>query len=134
LSGLVEDRDLFTYCLSRLRVTIQVERTSEKSPFYGLMFAGDESRVFSPRKVRKAGMTFWADDAVHMKNSLHHEGCASDFIFWAQLPGGKWDPVPGTHPAYKRLADIWRALHPRATPGDDFGDPGHVSITRGGRR
>jgi hypothetical protein len=134
LSDLIPDRDFFTYCLSRLLVTIHTERTSEKSPFYGLMFAMDEGRVFSPRKVRKAGMTFWADDAVHMRNSLHHEGCAADFIFWTQLPNGKWEPAPGTHPAFKRLADIWRSFGPRATPGYDFADPGHVSITRGGRR
>jgi hypothetical protein len=139
LSGLVEDRDLFTYLYSRFLVTIHVERTATSSPFYGLKFVMDEGRILSPRLVRKMGMVFEAMDAVHGNKgkfvSLHHEGCAGDHIFYEwNIAQSKWIPVPGTHPAYKRMADIWRALHPRATPGYDFGDPGHVSLTRGGRK
>jgi hypothetical protein len=135
---LSEERDLFTRLETRLMVAIQEERTVTDSPFFGLLFVSDEGRILTPRKVRKAGMVFTALDAVHGRNgsflSLHHEGCAKDFIFYERAEAGKWLPCPGSHPAYKRMAEIWRGLHPRATPGYDFGDVGHVSITRGGRR
>lgn len=139
MTGLAMERDHFTRLLSQLHAQVQTERDRSDSPFHGLLFVLDESRVLSPRKVKRLGMVFTAYDAVHGDSgrfvSLHHEGCAADHLFYAfddkEL---KWLPVAGTHPAYRRMADIWRSLDARATPGWDFGDPGHVSLTRGGRR
>jgi hypothetical protein len=139
LSGieLIEDRDLFRVLLTDWLLAIRHDQEAG-GVLSGLRIALDEGKVKTPRLVRKAGMVFEAADAVHGSRgkfvSLHHEGCAVDFVVWEpDALGGYRYITDGGHEAYRRAGRIWVSLHPRCFWGAGIGDANHISIRRGTR-
>lgn len=135
---LVEDRDLFRRLVTRWLVAIEQEQAKSGSILAGLRIALDEGKVATPRKVRKAGMVFEAADAVHGDRgrfvSLHHEGCALDFLVW-EPAGDDFEYIDdGDHPAYFLLGRLWVQLDPRCSWGGSFNDANHIGLRRGSRR
>lgn len=105
----------------------------------GFVLAEDEGKVTSPRKIRLQDLSYMAEDAVHMKGSLHHLGLASDFLLYADLDGdGDKDDyvsVGGTE-EWRRLGERWESMHELARWGGKFAarDDNHISLAWGGRR
>jgi len=110
----------------RIFFTLQVATLIEWASSLGYDLAFDEARVFSPRRVRKNGETFFAEDAVHKKGSRHHDGRAVDLLLYID---GKYISN-GDHPAWARLGEFWKSLSPHLTWGGDFPskDANHFSI------
>lgn len=134
---LIEDRDLFRVLLTDWLVAIKHNQQGE-GLLQGFRIALDEGKVKTPRLVRKAGMVFEAADAVHGSRgkfvSLHHEGCAVDFLIWEPNGDGGYRYITdGGHFAYRTCGEIWVALHPRCFWGIGINDSNHISIRRGGR-
>lgn len=92
-----------------------------------------ESRILQAGpdgKGRKAkhvltGISVRVIDAVHMPNSLHYKGLASD---WNLFIDGQWIS-DGSHPAWKALGEHWESLDGLCSWGGRFGDSNHFSIT-----
>jgi hypothetical protein len=70
-------------------------------------------------------------DGVHMRQSLHYERCATDFMIYNE--DGR--PVfSGSDPRWEKLGNYWESLDDRNAWGGRFGDSNHFSRTRGGRK
>lgn len=70
-------------------------------------------------------------DGVHMRNSLHYDRLASDFVLY---DGETGEPVyDGNDSRWLRLGEFWKSLDPLCRWGGDFRDANHFSLTHGGR-
>lgn len=96
----------------------------------GWVFTPGEGRITSPRKYRlPSGAVVVADDAVHMKKSLHHIGLAQDlnlFIDGVYI-------ADGGHPVWTIIGTHWEAMNPLCRWGGRFRDANHFSLEHEGR-
>jgi hypothetical protein len=70
-------------------------------------------------------------DGVHMRNSLHYDRMASDFVLYDVTSGR---PVNnGSDSRWEKLGQFWKSLDPLARWGGDFNDANHFSLSHGGR-
>lgn len=76
------------------------------------------------------GESYNAQGAGHMKNSLHYQRLAQDFNLFID---GEYRTDTES---YKRLGEVWKALHPDNRWGGDFrsGDGNHFSMSIGDGR
>jgi hypothetical protein len=69
-------------------------------------------------------------DGPHRAGGAHYTGLGLDLLVYNTIGVFIAD---GAHPAYSRLGEKWRRLHPLARWGGDFGDPDHYSFVWEGR-
>lgn len=122
LMTLREQRVLFTSLLCELVGWIE-------SLGYDVAF--DEGTVHSPRKGRtKTNVLLEVEDAVHVKESFHHQGLAMDLLVYTQegtyISNGK-DPL------WMQIAIRWEGMHPLCTSGIRWSDANHVSFGEGSK-
>lgn len=90
--------------------------------------AFDEGTIKSPRKVRfQNGMTGFADDGVHKRGSRHHEGLAVDLLVY--IDGNYISD--GSHPIWREMDVMARAVDSRLSFGIEFHDSNHLSWEEG---
>lgn len=110
-----EKRVLFSRLLSELVLWIFEQ---------GWEVAYDEVTVHSPRWARKGVERILVQDAVHKRNSFHHQGLAADLNLYVD---GNYIS-DGDHPVWQALAAKWTSMHEFCTSGVGFGDANHVSF------
>lgn len=92
-----------------------------------------DGSIDTPRKFRASdGRVFVAEDANHMKGSLHYRRVAQDLNLFIK---GEWIK-DGGHPAWTEIGQKWEALAPGVTTwGGRFNHPdaNHFSISHEGR-
>lgn len=114
-----EKRILFTRLISELVLWIAAEGLGE--------IAYDEVTVHTPRAARRGLERLTVEDAVHKRNSFHHQGLAADLNLYI-------DGVyisDGGHPAWGKIAAKWGAMHGLCTNGIGWGDANHFSFGEG---
>lgn len=115
-----EKRCAFTAATVRLLASVLTIKWS-----YGKVEAAfDEGTVKSPRRVRaQDGSTSMMDDAVHKRGSRHHDGLALDLLLY--INGGY--VADGSHPIWREIDAMARAIDPKLSLGIEFHDANHLS-------
>ena len=113
-----EKRILFTRLISEFKLWIFSE---------GWEVAQDEGTVLSPRAARRGMERLSVDDAVHKRNSFHHQGLAEDLNLYRE---GAY-VFDGNDPIWIYLADKWESMNPLCTAGLRFQDANHFSLGEG---
>lgn len=80
-----------------------------------------------PKRKSRWGVRF--EDGVHMKNSLHYQRLATDFMIYNDDGTPVWS---GSDPRWTKLGIYWESLDDRNAWGGRFGDANHFSRSRGG--
>lgn len=82
------------------------------------------------RKFRtESGMLLVAEDAHHMKGSLHYVRLAQDLNLFID---GKYI-ADGGHPVWTSIGTHWEAMDPSCRWGGRFHDANHFSIAHDGK-
>lgn len=116
-------------CAFTAATALLLRQIAERAWSYGRVeIAMDEGTVKSPRKVRyENGMVGFAADGVHKRGSRHHEGLALDLLVY--IDGNYISD--GSHPIWRDIDAMARAISPRLSLGIEFHDANHLSWDEG---
>lgn len=114
-----EKRCLFSRLLSELVLWITTDGIGE--------VAYDEVTVHTPRAARRGLERLTVEDAVHKRNSFHHQGLAADLNLYID---GLYIS-DGGHPAWGKIAAKWATMHELCTNGAAWNDANHMSLGEG---
>lgn len=70
---------------------------------------------------------------IGIRGSLHQLGLAQDVLIMKRSANGSW-VIDENMDGYQKMAAFWKAQHPLARAGIDFGDAGHFSFTWEGKK
>ena len=123
-----QTQSAFVFCIGRL-----IEYAYDQG--YEHTFGDGSILPLGPDgKGRKAshaltGLPLRVRDAVHMADGQHYKALAQDFNLFV---AGRWISDGGAR-EWRALGAYWKALHPLARWGGDFGDANHFSFTTDGK-